>query len=271
MTVAATINAFFRSRAIEQNPPQTTHKMKGEGTTDADDMTADVAESEEGTAASGQTFYIDYVDTNGVATSRVITVYDIGQSNDGMPVMSCYCTLRRAPRNFRVDRVRVVADLDGIVADDPAAFLADALGMAREMADMVNTATEQYNEQASRKRALTIPVQYQTRLLAALSHSDGAMLNSEVNEILKYLDGELIDFQPDEDDHKMLELYIRRMRMTEKAIDRALREIGWMDAADQRRFLNAAIKVINADGRQHPAEIEMINVFATDLTGTTII
>lgn len=271
MSSEATIAEFFRKRAVESMPPVGRKPLTGADTPDTDDMDASVFSDDGMGAADGQTFYIEYIDAQGVGTGRVITVYNIIQSTAvGVPILVSFCTLRMARRQFRVDRIRQIADLDGIVIEQPARFLAETFGMDPDFAAYVATDTADFNEFATRKRALSTPVQHQTRLLAALSHSDGEMLPVEVDEILKYLDGELIDFMPDDQDHRILTDYIRRMRMTERSVDRALNHVIDLDGDAQRRFLNAAIKVVLADGRRHPNEIHMINEFAVDLFGARI-
>ena len=73
---------------------------------------------------------IDYVDAEGEATRRAITVVGFG-SGHFAPAFMAYCHLRQAMRLFRVDRIEAVIDDDGEVHEDiPTFFREFGIGQA---------------------------------------------------------------------------------------------------------------------------------------------
>ena len=72
---------------------------------------------------------IEYVDAEGEATRRAITVVGFG-SGQYAPGFMAYCHLRKAMRIFRLDRVEAVIDDDGEIHEDVPTFFRE-LGIGR--------------------------------------------------------------------------------------------------------------------------------------------
>lgn len=72
----------------------------------------------------GTILAIEYVDAKGSFSRRRITVREVRQ-NKGALALACYCHERRAPRLFRLDRIRSAIDVQtGEVFDDVGDWLA---------------------------------------------------------------------------------------------------------------------------------------------------
>lgn len=262
------MSAFFAARTVENRPIRTANLAAYGPETDVDELLSDPQNLG---YAEDQSFWIEYVDATGAGSARTVTAKKIAYGSDGVPLLKCYCSLRNSMRNFRVDRIRCIADTDGVVAEDHPEFLVDTFGMHPVIAEYVTTDVGNYDQRATRTKAIKDIVQHDTRLLAALSHSDGAMIDVEVDQILPYLDNQLAEFTLDSADIAILDKYVRRMRLTEKTLKKALRHFETRTPDDQARFFRAAHKVILADGFLHNAEVAMINDFSSQLTGVNIV
>lgn len=80
--------------------------------------------------AEGQTFMIEYRDAAGAASSRRISVYSIRSDGPKKLYLVARCHERKATRTFRADRITACIDLDGVVHDDVAGYLAETFGIA---------------------------------------------------------------------------------------------------------------------------------------------
>lgn len=218
--------------------------------------------------AEGQSFMIEYVDSAGRPSTRRITVFGIVVGRGGIPLLNARCHERNALRQFRVDRIRCCIDYSGEVHDDVAAFLVDSFGMDADIAH------RRAGEDAdARWRDIIDLVRDDAVVLAAMSQSDGLMHRSEVLTIVRHLVAlvERHGVLTDESDAERITTHVGRLRPTGAAIARALDGLGRQDASHVQRVLRAALAVLDADGRRHPAEIALLDGISRELTGVGVV
>ncbi len=229
--------------------------------TDADSL----AEYEDLGFAEGQSFIIEYLDSAGKASTRRITVFAIVAGVGGIPCLLARCHERKAQRQFRVDRIQCCIDYDGEVFADVPQFLTDNFGMAIELSS--RSAAE------LRWKQIQGQIRHDATLLAALSRSDGNVVDAETNAATAHLvkQAEAEGFMLDDAEIVAIHRYVGRLRPNEQAI---LRALDFLAGAGQRRIqrlLLAAAAVMDADGRRHASEVALINAIAEDLIGTSIV
>lgn len=217
--------------------------------------------------AEGQSFMIEYSDSGGRHSARRISVYGLSMGRAGIPLLTAKCHERNATRQFRVDRISCCIDYSGEVHDNVASFLFDNFGMSLALATRKSTA-----ESEARWKDILALIKDDAVLLAAMSESDGNVHSSEVDVATRHLASVVertrISLTSSEID--MIAAYIRRLRPTGRSIARALDGIGRLGADSVTRLLRAAIAVLDADGRRHVAEIELLNQLSVELTGVAI-
>lgn len=214
--------------------------------------------------AEGQSFMIEYVDSAGRPSTRRITVFGIEVGRGGVPLLNARCHERNAQRQFRVDRIRCCIDYSGEVHDDVAAFLVDSFGMDASLAQRRADA-----DADARWRDMLDLVRDDAVVLAAMSQSDGLMHRSEVAAIVRHLVAivERSGVLTDEADAERFVAHVGRLRPTRAAIARALDGVARQDAGHVERLLRAAVSVLDADGRRHPAEMTLLDGISRELTG----
>ncbi|MBN9243967.1 MAG: WYL domain-containing protein [Mesorhizobium sp.] len=217
--------------------------------------------------AEGQSFMIEYVDSTGRQSTRRISVYGIVLGRDGIPLLTARCHERNATRQFRVDRIRCCIDYDGEVHQDVTAFLADNFGMSRDLAARTTAGHDD-----DRWRRIVLKIRDDAVILAAISKSDGQVHSLEVQAAIHYLARRVEDDEAPLSDREISELgaYFRRMRPTGPAIQRAVEGIGQRDARGIQKLLMAAVDVLDADGKRHPAELELLNAICVEMVGAPI-
>jgi hypothetical protein len=241
--------------------------------------------------AEGQSFIIEYEDSNGEESTRRITVWGIKGNASGIPILVAKCHERQATRSFRVDRIIAVADFDGVVIEPLSEFFRDALGIIWPIQPQLsepNPSVElkrprSYIPAAPLPDSLIgeLPSPWTTAkricrhrgllLLTAVALCDGELQTAETDEILVYAHSCCADegLLLSEAELAKLKLYLRRLRPVPEAIDSAIDRV--LDHPDGiAPILHAALRVMKADGRLHPAEIQTLKQFCLDLTGTQI-
>lgn len=214
--------------------------------------------------AEGQSFMIEYIDTEGQASRRRITVYDIVAGHGGIPCLRARCHERQATRQFRVDRIQCCIDFDGEVHDDVPEFMAETFGMPLWVARLKET-----EESKDRWTSIVALMRNDAVLLSALARIDGTVKSSEVDEAVDHL-ARIIEKNGiflTEAEVYAIKAYIRRLRPNSDAISRSLMGIRNVGADHVQRFLITAKKVIEADAILHSSEITLINDIARDLIG----
>lgn len=214
--------------------------------------------------AEGQSFIIEYVDSAGLSSTRRITVFEITQGRAGVPSLMARCHERKATRQFRVDRIRACIDFDGEVHDDVPAFLFDNFGMSLGVATRTSK-----NDAAARWLEIRDFIKPDAVVLSALSHSDGHVHELERQDIEQHLTFVAEHAKGLLSDPEIVAIgrFVERLRPTENAISAALETIARRTPDAIMRLLRAAVAVIDADGRRHPAEIAMLDEFCFELTG----
>lgn len=84
--------------------------------------------------AEGQSFEIEYCNSEGVHSDRRITVWGLKEGTSGIPMLVARCHKSNKTRTFRTDRIECVIDNSGEVHEDVPAFLHDTFGMPLEIA-----------------------------------------------------------------------------------------------------------------------------------------
>lgn len=227
--------------------------------------------------AEGQSFVIEYVDSQGATSTRRVTVWALGEGAGGIPVLDGFCHERKAERRFRVDRIKACIDYDGTVHSDVPAFLADTFGMdlarARAIAGTVVGAAMADDGDAEsdwpRIRALIKP---HATLLSALSISDGAMSDREIAIAVEHCAtlSEISDDDFAAAHIPKIQAYIRRLRPTQDSLLAACHEIAKSGPAEITDLLIAALALIDVDGVRDPEEIAMIDKLSMELVGKTM-
>lgn len=230
------------------------------------DIDEDFTEGEQSIGfAEGQSFAIEYVDSAGKLSTRRITVWSIVGGTNGVPSLLAHCHERKAQRQFRVDRIQCCIDYDGEIFSDVPRFLCDNFGMTLLIAKKTDNAEERWP-------GILATIRHEAVLLAALAKADGKVRPEEVEAETDYLSriAERTGVMLDEGDIAAIRRYVGRLRPSEDAILRALNALALQGAARVQKLLMAAIAVIDADGKRHDREIEMINAISVDLTGVPI-
>jgi tellurite resistance protein len=210
----------------------------------------------------GQRFMIEYQDGAGHKSFRRIVLQHVTRKSDGSYLLQAFCLERRAPRTFRADSILSCIDMDGEIFD-PRDFLKDNVGIDPE-GDGVDVIDN------TRLRALRDHARPHAQLLAALSRSDGNMHPAEIS-VARYHCERICDgLEPTLDECELLSRRFHRIRPTPEQIDRAIDRMRERPIEEITLFLQAAQRVIEADGRLHPEEINMLNAFAEELTGCGI-
>lgn len=217
--------------------------------------------------ADGQSFMIEYVDSRGRPSSRRITVYSLDIGRGGVPLLTARCHERKATRQFRIDRIRCCIDYSGEVFDDVPGFLEETFGMSVSLANRRGT-----DDVETRWRDILDLIRDDAILLAAMSQSDGAIHPAEVDAATAYLMGvaEAEGSMLTAEEERRVASHFRRLRPTGEAIRRALETQVSRPVGRIKKLLMAAVRVLDADGRRHPAEMEMLSDLCRELTGAEI-
>lgn len=232
-----------------------------------DDDDDELVDDELGTA-EGQFFMIDYRDARGRVTSRRVTVFGIQHGVGLVPLLRCRCHERRAQRSFRVDRILTCYDADGVVYDDVPSFLAETFGLGIAVASRKEGTAAQ--NAWSRIRACVKP---HAVLLAALSRSDATMRDDEVAVAVEHCRSaaSICGFIVEDHEIALLERYIRRQRPTRDNIFAACETMREENPETIRSFLASAVELMDADGRRHPEEIDLLNDVSMEMTGVPLV
>lgn len=214
--------------------------------------------------------YIDYINAGGISRRRPITVRKEGVSG-GNPCLFAYCHVRRAFRQFRLDRINSVITADGEIYQ-PASKFWQHIGFHT---GSVVSAQPPIPDDRYAATSVKRKFNHELVVLAALSGSDGNMHDRELDQIVDYIERELewdrIAMQPNET--VALRNHLKRMRITQdrliESVEELLKNQGKfrLYARQLDRFLNTAQQVVTADGVLHPAEMEFIDFLGATLRG----
>lgn len=199
---------------------------------------------------SGVTLAIEYRDSRGAESRRRVTLIRLRVDAAGNNILDAFCHERRALRTFRFDRVRAIIDLDGEVHTDPTAWLVAVLGVVPPWMPDIRAP-------GATHRRLAGPG---ALFLVALSRADGQLVVDEAMEILNYMTerADLDGVETTGEDAVALAKWIPTLRPTRDQVEEAARALDLAPAIERRLLLRAAVRVMDADGVQHPAEFAMV-------------
>lgn len=214
--------------------------------------------------AEGQSFIIEYVDAAGEESSRRITVWAVQASTSGVPSLVAHCHERNAQRHFRIDRIQACIDYSGEVHRDVPAFLAESFGMSIQMAS--RTISPEQEELWNKTRAAIRP---SAIILVALSNSDGAIHPKEIEVALGECEREAARAKLyfTETSLRSAERYLSRLYPQVRDVENATATLLQKDPQGITSLLSAAVRLIDADGRRHHAEVQMLNDLSLELIG----
>lgn len=214
--------------------------------------------------AEGQSFVIEYVDSGGQASTRRITVNALRRNAAGQTLLQAFCHERRASRVFRADRIRCCIDLDGEVHDDVAAFLRDIFG-----ASVVTASVAVPRVYWS---AVVEAFRPEIVLLAAMSRCDFDVHAAETHAATDFVaaraeaSGTMLDAAAS----RAIYRHIARLRPDVDAVLRAVAALAEGGLDRVRHALVACVRVMEADGRRHPAEMRLLNALSVELLGISL-
>jgi hypothetical protein len=226
--------------------------------------------------AEGQSFIIEYRDSQGRSSRRRITVWGIKRGVDGVPLLVAKCHERKATRSFRIDRILAVIDYDGVVQEPLDRFFEDTFGMhADELAP--RSSSERSHKPVGpiiKKQGITLemdPVErwsmiraacrdHGLHLLATLARSDGELHPNELEVMVDFV-AELsakMGITIDVGQSDQIRDYVKRLRPTFEVIDRTIDRVLARPPSDIKNLLAFGRRVIEADGLLHPAELSAL-------------
>lgn len=218
--------------------------------------------------AEGQTFAIEYEDAKGDLSERRISVLSITKGANHIPCLMAMCHERQAVRQFRIDRVLTIIDLDGEIHEPPTDFLVENFGMDPAFAEASETGEVDLPDiqaaiarEAARKdrwEHIKRTVYWDMKALAGLAWSDGSMHPDERGVIVDHCLSLSAHFDLNEDEHERLFKLVKRQYPSVGAVERAIEEI-WQLPEDRRNlFLAACARLVEADGVVDPSEVSFL-------------
>ncbi len=229
----------------------------------------------------GTTFVIEYTDSKGEDSIRRVAMRHFVLRPGKSLVMSANCFERNALRHFRYDRIQSVIDDDGIIYE-PNEFFRNELhcpiddylsrclpeSMARKPA-VANKKTNPTTKLIDKKPGIAHRsiCRDGLRILVAIARSDGDYCDTELAEIVSYIESEakLAGIETTNEDRDALRNYLRRQRPDAKILEKCLKKMDEAALGVQERFLKAARKVILADGVVHKEETKIIDLVVEKL------
>ncbi len=223
---------------------------------------------------------IEYIDSKGQSSVRRIRIIDLRQKDNGCAYVNAHCFERKAQRNFRIDRILHVIDDDGVVYD-PVDFFEHELMVEFEhdpldasVAPPAESAAPKRPTPAKKPSAPAKPGVKQRsaardglRLLVALGRSDDILHPAETLEIVSYItrEAQIAGVSSDDDDIQSLFGYVRRQRPDTATLEKCVEGLEREGVDAKLRFLDAARRVISADGIKHPNELKLLSELQSSL------
>ncbi|MEA2994184.1 MAG: hypothetical protein QOD40_3104 [Alphaproteobacteria bacterium] len=222
--------------------------------------------------AEGQSFIITYRDASGQVSTRPITVWAIRTSAEGIPVLVAKCHLRNATRYFRLDRIEVIADFDGVVHEPMDIFLRDTFGIdwspGKRYEAAANSEAEEEDEVADPWTLIRRVCRASgAQLLCAVGLADGELVPVEIDAIVEFLEGRCREskIELNQAHSAQLKLYVKRMRPTPEVVEKAMDRLMHSRPVVISEVIDACVRIMDADGRRHNAEITLLQTVAQAL------
>lgn len=266
MNTVNLIYRLFQARAEKVAPPLPTpprFEPHLPPTEDSPDLTAlDARFGDDAAGIAGMAFGIVYVDASGERSERRITCHGI-ETKNGLVYINAYCHERRAPRQFRVDRLISATDWrTGEIFEGAERFL-EMLAACGAVDAGQAVATVASAEGADQRRAMN-RCRDGIRILTFLARCDGHFHPTERAVIGRYCDARCRGYDDLEplryDLNKMLAYADRQYPDSEVFFACLDRVVGAAESGRHVRLIaESAAALIDADGTISEAEFEFAN------------
>ena len=178
----------------------------------------------------------------------------------GMTYIEAYCYLRRAPRNFRYDRIVSIADDNGEV-HDPDTYFEALLGYPLRYASASTVpTTEPIQKPHDHWFEYLQSAIDGVSLLIALGRADIRLVKAERSIIVQYIRS-IAESEGKEwnlGSEARIDDYLKRLKPDEQVVRRSISRLQASGEFERQTFLDHAERLIHADGRIHPAEEAML-------------
>lgn len=192
---------------------------------------------------------IDYVDAEQRPSLRTIQV----RRFNGY-YLQAYCLLRKSQRTFVIERVRDAFDADGVQIPDLSAFL-DIYYGDDSLLDEAR-ARQKYWEH------LALQVAPELLLMRLVAASDGLLAVPEQQLIADHAFA-LMSRREVPGERETVIRYVNRLSGTRETVAAAMDFVGRQSRARRRRFGEACLRLVEADGRIDDSEIDMLRILET--------
>jgi len=198
---------------------------------------------------------IEYVDAKGQASQRRIRIEAIKRHPNKPMNLQAFCFERNARRTFKVERIKSVIDPDGVV-HDPKDYFGVVLGVAADKAKPPPQGA--HGAAGVEQRRCCV---HGWRGLVAMCWADGDMDSAEVDAIVDYIveEAQHNGLSSNEHDVAAIRSFICRQTPPDADPWDNLFEFEEAPRDVQRRLVNGARAVMEADGVIDPAEKELLD------------
>ncbi len=267
MGLSSRLTEFLLRKAEEQSAPVLDVGFKPE-------LPARILESDEphpvgevlieGLASEGQTFVICYVNSQGVKSTRRISMRAIKRTADLRILLVARCAETEKMMGFQADRIRYCMDMNGERYEPPTAFLVEIFGLDPVDADLLASVGSSnplpWPPLDQTYGLLRQQLRHELVLLVAMSECDGQVSLSETDAITAYVEerAKTLGIELDKNRIRMLQGYVRRLRPTGDQIRASIDDVGGRPSKAQIEFLEACNDIMLADGEVHMAELALL-------------
>ncbi len=196
-----------------------------------------------------QFMMLQYQDSDDVVSTRKTRISRLVISSKGYGLAQGYCFWRQMPRQFRIDRIEAVIDCDGVVHEDPPAFLLD---LAHDFSVQAMSGTPLARFIREHQAELV--------LLTGLSLSDGYAHPAERRIIEDFAARAILHHAAPLNDHDHVALckWLVSIKPSARDYRQAARHLIQLSAARRSQLLRAMTQVLEADDEIDEGEIEFI-------------
>lgn len=197
---------------------------------------------------AGEVLGIEYTSTGGAVQRRWMSVEGFKQRPDGAWAVCGYSFTRRRAWSMPIERITKVHNREGESFSSKEAFGVNAQG--------VPGAKEKENE---RFEAILDLCGDGVRTLTALARIDGELHPKELGVILDYAQKACSrnNLELEDKDRFLVERFVKSQQPTGGVVEGCLKRLSTSDSEAQIDFFWHAREVMDADGLQDPAEVEM--------------
>jgi hypothetical protein len=249
------MNIFAKLRRLvtADNPSGTVLLKEAHPATplDTDDMEVPQAGDAE-PVLDGIRLKIDYVDANGLSTTRLITCKRIVQSDEGNRLLA-FCHLRHVDRTFFLSRISGVADYPG----------GRAIGSIQVFLEPFIRQGEDAETSGSRAtRAVLVAAGDELRILAFMARADHLLQEEEdslISHFLRHRAEELGHEISANYDHQRVMQWFRHQAPDIQVLERAVNRLAQRSNINLQRVWKVATRVMEADGEVTIEELERMH------------